>query len=214
MALVNTAQSGTWSALLYLVVYVACLPLVCRRVGGPIPLLRKTPPAYWIPWLLVAVPSLIELAWHGVYDVLSRQPDLIVDGQVWRLLTSVVVGALVFNLPATFVWHAAGGGNSAATFFLATSMVAAVVLRERTVHAYASGAVALACGCALLRWDDAHGVAVLAGLAAGLVLATAPRPSRWQSSPRSPRRVRTSSTRPAAQSSPAHRGQAGSRERS
>jgi hypothetical protein len=145
----NTGQAGALTSLLYVAVLIACLPPAYQRVGGLGPLLRRPQPGAVALWLLVAVPSLVELGWPRVYDVLSRQPTLIGHGQLWRLITSVVVqdggvigtaynlvtlgltvpaavalwragpalglfltGALVFNVPAAFVWHAAGGGNS------------------------------------------------------------------------------------------------------
>ena len=41
-----------------------------------------------------------------------------------------ISGALIYNLPATYLWHEAGGGNSGATFFLVTAMLGFLVVRE------------------------------------------------------------------------------------
>ena len=79
-------------------------------------------------WLLVAVPTLLQAALPGLRAALQRDWPLVADGQVWRLLTSVVVqdGGLmgaVFNLFALAVvalgaqelWSAA---RTWATFWL------------------------------------------------------------------------------------------------
>jgi len=42
-------------------------------------------------WLAVAVPSTVQLAAPGLLDALERDPDLIEDGELWRLLTSAFV---------------------------------------------------------------------------------------------------------------------------
>ena len=54
-------------------------------------------------WAIVAIPSLVQLAYPPLYDALSRQPELIRDGQWCRIVSSVVVqdGGLpgtLFNL--------------------------------------------------------------------------------------------------------------------
>jgi len=207
----STGHGGFLSYLLYALVYIACLHVVYRRLGAG-PLERRPHPAAVALCLVVAVPSLLQVPWPGIYDALSRQPSLIEHGQAWRLLTSVLVqdggalgtaynlvtlaltaaaatalwrpatavavfvaGALLFNLPATFLWRDAGGGNSGATFVLVTSTLAALVVRERVRSARAAVVVVAACGAALLVLGDAHGEAVLAGLATGVLVATAVR---------------------------------------
>jgi membrane associated rhomboid family serine protease len=42
-------------------------------------------------WLAVAVPSTVQLVAPGLLDALARNPDLIQDGEFWRLLTSAFV---------------------------------------------------------------------------------------------------------------------------
>lgn len=56
-------------------------------------------------WLVVAVPSVLQLVFPGLEDALRRDPAAILEGQVWRLLTSAVVqdggvAGTVFNLIA------------------------------------------------------------------------------------------------------------------
>jgi len=89
-------------------------------------------------------------------------------------VTVFVVGALVFNVPATYLWRDAGGGNSGATFFLVTAMLGVLLVHDRTRPAEAAALVAAAGGAALLLLGDAHGVAVLAGLAFGVGAAVVP----------------------------------------
>ena len=56
------------------------------------PRLRAPCPAAPAMVAVVAVPSLIELGWHGIYTALSRQPDQIEDHhEYWRLLTGSIV---------------------------------------------------------------------------------------------------------------------------
>jgi len=98
----DTAQGGLLSVLVYVVVYIASLRTVGRHLAAGSPRRRLHPVAVLL-WLLVAVPSLLQLVRPGIYDLLSRQPMLIERGEWWRLLTSVLVqdgGALgtVYNL--------------------------------------------------------------------------------------------------------------------
>ncbi|ODT98487.1 MAG: hypothetical protein ABS81_27770 [Pseudonocardia sp. SCN 72-86] len=87
----DTSGQGSYSGLAYAVMLLATLAAMQPALGNPIAWLRRPRAAAVALWLVVAVPSLLELAWHPIYDALSRQPDLIRDGQVWRLLTSVTV---------------------------------------------------------------------------------------------------------------------------
>lgn len=95
-ALVSTAQGGVASSVLDVVVYVASLRTVRSRpgLGGS---WRRPHPVAVVLWLLVAVPSLLQLASPRVFDALSRQPVLIEHGEWWRLVTSALVqdGGLV-----------------------------------------------------------------------------------------------------------------------
>ncbi len=71
-----------------------------RRTFSP-----RNPPKVAIGlWLLVAIPSLAQFAFPGIYDALHRDSDLIIDhGQWWRAYTSFMVqdggvGGTAFNL--------------------------------------------------------------------------------------------------------------------
>lgn len=78
-----------------LLVAVLVLALLAGRIrvpaGGPVP---RT--AIWM-WAVVAVPSLVQIAAPVVLHAFERDPNQIRDGQLWRILTSVVVqdGGLV-----------------------------------------------------------------------------------------------------------------------
>ncbi|WP_167151867.1 rhomboid family intramembrane serine protease [Streptomyces sp. MBT27] len=66
--------------------------------------LRKPPKVAIGLWLIVAIPSLLQFAFPGIYDVLHRDSDKIIDhGQWWRAYTSFMVqdggvGGTAFNL--------------------------------------------------------------------------------------------------------------------
>ncbi|MCT9092396.1 hypothetical protein N4G70_26520 [Streptomyces sp. ASQP_92] len=71
-----------------------------RRTFSP-----RNPPKVAIGlWLLVAIPSLSQFAFPGIYDALHRDSGLIIDhGQWWRAYTSFMVqdggvGGTAFNL--------------------------------------------------------------------------------------------------------------------
>ncbi|MGE0839042.1 rhomboid family intramembrane serine protease [Pseudonocardia sp.] len=106
-ATVDTSGQGDWSGPLYAAMLLATLVATQPALGNPLLWLRRPRAAAVGLWLAVAVPSLVELAWHPVYDALSRRPDLIRDGQLWRLLTSVTVqdGGLSGTV-SNLVWFA------------------------------------------------------------------------------------------------------------
>ncbi|GEL22076.1 hypothetical protein PSU4_10300 [Pseudonocardia sulfidoxydans NBRC 16205] len=87
----DTSGQGAFSGIAYAVMLLATLAAMRPALGNPVAWLRRPRAAAVGLWLVVAVPSLVELVWHPIYDALSRRPDLIRDGQVWRLLTSVTV---------------------------------------------------------------------------------------------------------------------------
>ena len=142
-----------------------------------------------------------------------RGPELVRDGQVWRLVTSVVVqdggiagtvsnlvllavvgcaavpawgaarawalflgGAIAFDLVTTFAFPSAGAGNSAATYVLGCALLGLRLVCGRTARSVTAAVVAGAAGVLLLALRDAHGFAVLGGLAAGTVLASSAPP--------------------------------------
>ncbi len=82
----NTSQGNVVSYLLYAAVYIVAL----RRLA-PLGALRSRSVAALLMWLVVAVPSIVGLAVAPMYSALSRQPDAIRHGQLWRLVTSIVV---------------------------------------------------------------------------------------------------------------------------
>ncbi|MFG3281593.1 hypothetical protein [Streptomyces sp. NPDC048111] len=87
--------------------FVVMIVLVMKVMDG-LPQLafdRHRPPKVAIGlWLLVAVPSLLQFAFPGIYDALHRDSDKIIDqGQWWRAYTSFMVqdggvGGTAFNL--------------------------------------------------------------------------------------------------------------------
>jgi hypothetical protein len=204
----STSGGGTLNACGYIVILVCCLGAGTLVLGDLGPWLRRPRPVATALWLIVAVPSVVELAWHPIYEALARRPHEIRDGQVWRLLTSVtvqdgglggtifnlvmlalivtvaahlwgpartvallVIGALLFNVLATFAYPSPGGGNSGATFFLATSITGLVLAGRRSWQAVVAAIVTLGAGVLLLGLLDAHSIPILAGLTAGVALA-------------------------------------------
>jgi hypothetical protein len=90
---------------------VLAMTVVCAgRLLGDLRLRLRAPrPAALAIIAVVAVPSLIELGWPGIYTALYRAPDQIKDHhEYWRLLTGSIVqdGGLegtIFNLLVLFV---------------------------------------------------------------------------------------------------------------
>jgi hypothetical protein len=205
----NTSGTGTLSSVAYVIMLAAAIASAALLLGDLRPRLRRPRPAALVLLAVVAVPSLIEFGWHGIYTELSRQPDLISSQhQYWRLLTGALVqdggtegtifnlvvlfltatlavgawgpgrtiglftvGAVGFNLLATYAFASPGGGNSGATFFLAASLAGLAVVRLRSARALAAAAVTAVVGAVLIITNDAHGVPVLCGLAVGAALA-------------------------------------------
>ncbi|AOW94326.1 rhomboid family intramembrane serine protease [Rhodococcus sp. WMMA185] len=54
-------------------------------------LFARPPRTAVVLWLVVAVPSLVQLIFPAILDALERDPNLIRDDQWWRILTSVAV---------------------------------------------------------------------------------------------------------------------------
>ncbi len=200
-----STSGGTWlNALAYVVIVVLALAVAGRSL--------RPSRAVLVIWAVVAVPSVCQFAFPALLDVLSRQPELVADGQVWRLLTALVVqdggvvgtvsnliylyvvvcaavpvwggvrtavllavGAVGFNLLATFAYPQFGAGNSAATFVLAATLPAGLAVWHRSWQAVAASVVTAAVGAGLLVLSDAHGFAFLGGLVLGAVAAVADR---------------------------------------
>ena len=124
----NTSGTGTVFAIGYWVVLAMTIMCAVQLLGDLGPRLRAPRPAALAMVAVVAVPSLIELFWHGIYTALSRQPDQIKDHhEYWRLLTGSIVqdGGLegtIFNVAVLFVMATlavyAWGGPRAIGLFL------------------------------------------------------------------------------------------------
>lgn len=55
-------------------------------------LLRTVPRAGWLLWLAVAVPSVLQIPFPGLYDAWHRSASAVLDDhQWWRVLTALVV---------------------------------------------------------------------------------------------------------------------------
>lgn len=87
-----STSGGTWvNALASIMVVVAALAVAGRATGDPARMLTRPPRAALAIWAVVAVPSLLQFVFPALLEVLSRRPELITEGQVWRLLSSLVV---------------------------------------------------------------------------------------------------------------------------
>jgi hypothetical protein len=123
----NTSGTGTISAIGYYLVLAMAIGCAGLLLGDLRLRLRAPRPVALALVAAVAVPSLIELGWHGIYTALSRQPDQIrVHHEYWRLLTGSIVQdggveGTIFNLVvlfviatlAVYVW---GAGRTAVLF--------------------------------------------------------------------------------------------------
>jgi hypothetical protein len=209
---VTSSSDAAANTVLVWVMLVVGLRIAFRHLAAELPAgtrpWRVLRPVAVGLWLVVAVPSVLQGFFPSLLTALQRDPSLVRDGQVWRLVTSVVVqdggvvgtvfnlvvlalvalaacriwggatsvcffviGAVVFNLLMVFAFPQHGAGNSAATFTLVCS-IAGLVLVRREAHdqTITAGLVPLA-GVALLAIRDAHGFAVLLGVALGAVMA-------------------------------------------
>lgn len=105
----NTSGTGTVFTIGYWVVLAITLACAGLLLGDLRLRLRAPHPAALALVAVVAVPSLIELGWHGIYTALYRAPDQIKDDhQYWRLLTGSIVQdggveGTIFNLVVLFV---------------------------------------------------------------------------------------------------------------
>jgi hypothetical protein len=101
----SSSGGGTVNAVLYVIVLACAVRSGAVLLGRDLArVLRRPPVAAVALWLIVAVPSLLQLAVPGLLRALERDPDQIRQhGQWWRLVTSVVVqdggvAGTVFNL--------------------------------------------------------------------------------------------------------------------
>ncbi|MGC0362968.1 hypothetical protein ABH922_000952 [Rhodococcus sp. 27YEA15] len=86
----STSGTGAVDALLLVVVLVASVVLTTYWLDAD-PAPRRIPVAAVSAWILIAVPSVAQLAVPGLYEAFRRDPDLIRDGQWWRIITSILV---------------------------------------------------------------------------------------------------------------------------
>ena len=216
----STSGGTGLNAMAYVVIIVVALVVAGRANGDPGRTLTRPSRAVLVIWAVVAVPSVLQFAFPVLLDVLSRRPELVADGQVWRLLTApvvqdggvfgtvsnliylyvvacaavpiwggvrtaalLVVGAVGFDLLATFVYPQFGAGNSAATFVLVATLPAALAVWRRGWWAVAAVAVTAAVGVGLLALGDAHGFAFLGGLVLGAATALVAAPAGMPGSP-------------------------------
>ena len=120
----SSSGGGTLNAVLYVVVLAWRVRAGAVLLGGDMALLVRRPPVAAIAlWLIVAVPSLVQLPVPALLRALKRDPGQIRQhGQLWRLISSAVVhdggiAGTAFNLVilavvavvAIRVWGAARG---------------------------------------------------------------------------------------------------------
>ncbi|MFC9834730.1 rhomboid family intramembrane serine protease [Rhodococcus sp. NPDC127530] len=126
----TTSGAGWPSAVLFAVVLVLATLLGSTRIGEV--RLTRPPRTAVVLWLLIAVPSLLQIVVPAVLDALERDPTQIRDHQWWRIVTSVAVqdGGLagtVVNL-LVLAWVAplavrVWGGVRAVLLFVASQII-------------------------------------------------------------------------------------------
>src|ERR1700761_7209118 len=105
----STSGTGVIFTIGYWLVLAMTIVCAARLLGDLRLRLRAPRPAALALFAVVAVPSLIELGWHGIYTALYRAPDQIKSHhEYWRLVTGSIVqdGGLegtIFNLVVLFV---------------------------------------------------------------------------------------------------------------
>lgn len=178
----STSGDGTLNAVLYVIMLVCSVQAGLAVLGtGAGQLLRHPPVAAALLWLTVAVPSLLQFLFPGLLQSLERNPALIRGhGQLWRLVTSVVVqdggaAGTVFNLVTLaligVIAVRAWGGAYAWLIFVAAAVafnLAATFASPSTGAGNSAGTFALGTsltGLALVLRRE-RSVVMLAGLAA------------------------------------------------
>ena len=101
----SSSGGDTVNAVLYVIMLACTVRAGALLAGGALARMLRRPPAAAVAlWLIVAIPSLLQLAFPGLLHALQRDPDQIRQhGQWWRLVTSAVVqdggvAGTVFNL--------------------------------------------------------------------------------------------------------------------
>jgi hypothetical protein len=89
---VSISGEGILNAIVYVLVLAVSIVAGLRLAGrGFVEIARRPNPIALLLWLIVAVPSIAQFPFPGLLLALRRDPELIRDGQVWRLVTSAVV---------------------------------------------------------------------------------------------------------------------------
>lgn len=88
---VDTSGSGLAFLLCLVALVAASVQSVAPLLEGQVSL-RHVPALGWVVWLCVAVPSLLQVPFPQVYDVLYRQADAVSEQhEWWRLGTALTV---------------------------------------------------------------------------------------------------------------------------
>ncbi|SIS21668.1 rhomboid family intramembrane serine protease [Williamsia sterculiae] len=98
----------------------------------------------------------------------------VVTAGSWAALVVFVLGAVLFDLAAVYLFSSIGAGNSGATFALAASVVAMVAVRRPSTATVTGAVVVTAVAAGLIVARDAHGLAFAAGLVMGTMIAFSP----------------------------------------
>ncbi|GAA2374811.1 hypothetical protein Cme02nite_04090 [Catellatospora methionotrophica] len=152
--------------------------------------MRPFPRVTAIVFLLTAVPSLLQFAYPALETNLRRDPALIADGQVWRLVTSSLVqdsgvagtvGNLGFLLVLGWLTERTVGPGRWLLFFgggVALGQVGGMVFD--TVGAGSSiGLCGLAGGAAIAAWTGRDPLAAAVGTLYALLVAVATLDALW-----------------------------------
>ena len=132
----SSSGGGTLNAVLYVVVLACTVRAGAVLLGGDMALLVRRPPVAAIAlWLIVAVPSLVQLPVPALLRALKRDPGQIRQhGQLWRLISSAVVqdggiAGTAFNLVilAVVAVVAIGSGRGPGAGHLAVGAVVDLV---------------------------------------------------------------------------------------
>lgn len=91
----STSGQGWTSVVLFAVVLVLttllCRPYPAAGTSGPRGPLGRAPRVAVVLWLVVAVPSLLQIVFPAALEALERDPARIRDHQWWRIVTSATV---------------------------------------------------------------------------------------------------------------------------
>lgn len=87
----TTSGSGLVFTVSFVAVVAAAALCVGPRLAGRVSL-RRVPRSGWVLWLVVALPSLLQIPFPWIYDALYRNASAALQGhQWWRVATALVV---------------------------------------------------------------------------------------------------------------------------